>query len=444
VIIHVAVALMALLAFTAMVVDYGAMWVGRRQAQNAADAGALAGVIALVRDSEAGTVDEKKAFAMLSARQYANANVIYGAPNSDANVDVTLSDTGTSIPPCGENPGCVRVDVMRNMPDRTGTTRGTPIPTFLAPFMHFLADDQGVRATATAWAYPGNTSECLKPWAVADKWVEFRNGEAGAWPEGEKPWEPTDTFDKWVKSGPDLVPYPNPIDSYTPHGENTQGSGFTPATDNGLQMMLKLGTDQTNDAISSGWFKALELPCESGNQGADCYRENIYGCTTLEVSIGDTLTVSSENGMMAGPTEQGVMGGGPVDVAISLVGRDPNARWVKDNPSQTYEPGVPQPGKVMFSAFPVSPRIVPVALFNIDEFLATDPNGKSEVTISNIMGFFIEGTCSGKTTFAVEPYNDCQKNNGAVVGRLVDLMGTRRGDTTIGDSSFIQIIQLVR
>jgi hypothetical protein len=98
----------------------------------------------------------------------------------------------------------------------------------------------------------------------------------------------------------------------------------------------------------------------------------------------------------------------------------------------------------MNSKFPVSPRIVPVALFNIDEFLATDPNGKSEVTISNIMGFSIEGTCSGKTTFAVEPYNDCQKNNGAVVGRLVDLMGTRRGDTTIGDSSFIQIIQLVR
>ena len=50
IIIHVAFALLALLAFSAFVVDMGVMWVSRRQAQNAADAGALAGAVALMKD----------------------------------------------------------------------------------------------------------------------------------------------------------------------------------------------------------------------------------------------------------------------------------------------------------------------------------------------------------------------------------------------------------
>jgi uncharacterized membrane protein len=39
-----------LTALTAFVVDYGVLWVARRQAQNAADAGALAGATALAFD----------------------------------------------------------------------------------------------------------------------------------------------------------------------------------------------------------------------------------------------------------------------------------------------------------------------------------------------------------------------------------------------------------
>ena len=50
IIIHVAFALLALIAFSAFVVDMGVMWVSRRQAQNAADAGALAGAVALMKD----------------------------------------------------------------------------------------------------------------------------------------------------------------------------------------------------------------------------------------------------------------------------------------------------------------------------------------------------------------------------------------------------------
>ena len=51
VVIHVAFALLALTMLSAFVVDYGELLVSRGQAQNAADAGALAGAVALAYNS---------------------------------------------------------------------------------------------------------------------------------------------------------------------------------------------------------------------------------------------------------------------------------------------------------------------------------------------------------------------------------------------------------
>src|SRR6266513_4961135 len=53
ILIQVAISIVALTAFTAFVVDYGVLWVARGQAQNAADAGALAGAIARAFDDTA-------------------------------------------------------------------------------------------------------------------------------------------------------------------------------------------------------------------------------------------------------------------------------------------------------------------------------------------------------------------------------------------------------
>ena len=69
VLIHVAIALLGLLAFTAFVVDYGVMWVGRGQAQTAADAGALSGAIALAFESRTDFAAAKE-----KARAIASAN----------------------------------------------------------------------------------------------------------------------------------------------------------------------------------------------------------------------------------------------------------------------------------------------------------------------------------------------------------------------------------
>ena len=72
--IVVALMLVVLLGFAALVVDVGLNWAARTQAQAAADAAALAGVIALPSDPAASVED---------VRNYLNANVpgLAGTPH---------------------------------------------------------------------------------------------------------------------------------------------------------------------------------------------------------------------------------------------------------------------------------------------------------------------------------------------------------------------------
>ena len=50
ILVHVVIGIIAFMAFSTFVVDYGTFWLSRRQAQNAADSGALAGASSLAFD----------------------------------------------------------------------------------------------------------------------------------------------------------------------------------------------------------------------------------------------------------------------------------------------------------------------------------------------------------------------------------------------------------
>src|SRR5687768_6016423 len=76
IIIHVAIALMALLVFTSFVMDYGVMWVSRRQAQNVVDSAALAGALASIYDGGSPLVINQ------AAQHFASNNPIWGQGNS--------------------------------------------------------------------------------------------------------------------------------------------------------------------------------------------------------------------------------------------------------------------------------------------------------------------------------------------------------------------------
>src|SRR5688572_26267915 len=149
VLVHVAIALVGLMAMSTFVIDYGVMWAARRQAQNAADAAALAGAISLAY------VDfGNQNLARQSALDVAVLNNVWGQVPDVTPADVTFPICPAGAPGAGTN-SCIRVDVFRNQ--RAG---GSPLPTFFGRLVG--VNEQGVRATAMAEALFGNVTDCVK------------------------------------------------------------------------------------------------------------------------------------------------------------------------------------------------------------------------------------------------------------------------------------------
>ena len=469
IIIHVAFALIALLAFTSFVVDYGIMWVSRRQAQNVADGAALAGAIAYMIDGQSYAAVNR------SAQQFASVNPIWGQGNTSGNVVVTLSGTPSlpqydNIPPCGTDPGCVRVDVYRNMPDRysPSTIRGNPLPTFFAQVVGL--GDQGVRATATAQTAAGNFVRCLLPFAVADRWGDAtdENVDTATYSyDGEHlngnpigGWSPNDLYQDTAGGGTDYY-YP----ALAPLPPGVQHTGWTVTGDYGRQLILK---DGEVGQFSAGWANKVDLP---GSVGSADYRADIKGCNNAEVGIaavGETcagypnsgttipeakagcLGVSS--GLTVGPTEQGVDGGGPGGPAV--LQQDSGAQW-----SSTAQGPQGQTGAVVKADGTTlnmsSPRIRPVAVFDIAHYMA-NPACMNQagtgcvIRVANIIGFFVEGMCDDVAAAGkLEPGQSCAPNpegRNQVVGRIVTLPASFAagvGNVT-EDAAFLQIVRLVR
>jgi hypothetical protein len=160
--IFVAMALLALLAISAFVVDYGTMWVSRRQAQNAADAAAMAGARSLPINGGS------TAQATAAALAFAGQSPVWG--QYPAAADVVVSPLPFACPAsAGGGSNCIRVDVLRGTVDRGGAAHANTLPVFFGPLVGLTS--QGVRATATAQAAQGNAVSCMRPWLVADKWL---------------------------------------------------------------------------------------------------------------------------------------------------------------------------------------------------------------------------------------------------------------------------------
>jgi hypothetical protein len=434
--IQVAFALIALIGFTTFVVDYGVMWVSRRQAQNAADAGALAGAIGLMQEGA-------PAAAILSARQFADNNAIWGQGNSAANVDVALSGPSVDIPPCGVTPGCVRVDVMRHQPDRAGVTRGNGLPTYFGLIVGISG--QGVRATATAQLGSGNSVRCLLPFAVIDRWKDDydANKDATYYPYDPLPgtagWSPNDKYE------------PTLGDTYVaPYAGNVNQTGWTVDGDYGRQLIIKDG--DTGD-YSAGWAQKVDLV---GSTGSNDYSWNIQNCNETPIGIatasepcapapgGDTTgreidgCVSVSTGMSQGPTVQN-----GID---PLVQQDPGAYWSATTPGAGGRMGavVESDGTVNMDG----PRVRPIVIFDINHYIASGCTGTTCIgKVANIVGFFVEGVCgdveaAGRLTVG----NTCENPSKDIVGRIVTIPGSfvTGVGTTEAPSSFIQVIRLVR
>jgi hypothetical protein len=394
ILVHVAVILLVLAAFATFTFDFGMFWVSRRQAQNSADAAAMSGAIAMAYDGADASADS---FARDSAYAVSQNNLVWGeGPVVDPATDITfpVCPDGTS--------SCIRVDVYRDV------AHGNPMPMFFGRIVGLTT--QGVRATATAESMTGNATDCLKPWALIDRWTE-NYPKVG-------PWTLNSTFDKYKSNG-DLDPKIATPDVYTAPSTSSTGSGFAPVdasgkptADYGLQLTLKTGGA---NLFNAGNFQALDLKCPGGQ----CYEDAIKSCVGITEIIGNRVTL--ETGNITGKTKQGTYSDND-----SLCKQDPDAYW-----DSSLNNGH---GGVAGSKYGTSPRLVAIPLISPDD-LALAKNGKAtDVPILNIMGMFIE--CPP----VVNPGPD------TVVGRLTLMPGTKvSGGGTVGtQSSFLKVIALVR
>lgn len=158
VLVFTALAILTLVGFLVFVIDLGVLLVARGQAQNAADAGALAGATARAFDDPAGTT-----ITLAAAHAAADANTVWDA----AGASFVAADANAC--PSGYVDMCVRVEVHRT------TDSGGPIPAVFGPALGIVSQD--VRAVAVAHVSPGNAVDCLRPFALRDTGTMYRHGD---------------------------------------------------------------------------------------------------------------------------------------------------------------------------------------------------------------------------------------------------------------------------
>jgi len=252
------------------VLDHGVMLLARGQAQNVADAAALAGVTARVMDEPGDADPPANGIAEKSILSSVSQHKIFGG--TSANIGKTWSWNC----PVGVTGWCVRVDIFRD-----GTNSSTTLPVYFGPLLG--ATSQKVRATATAVAKSANGTRCLKPFLVPDKWIDN-----GGNPRAFNP-DDGDVYRPWTDANP---------------------TGYSTADFNVTEIVLKPGTPA--NTISPGDFY------EIGD--ANIYEPSIVGCK-ITAQIGDSLELFP--GSTVGPTDQGIdqlllNAGGPVDVVVGM------------------------------------------------------------------------------------------------------------------------------
>ncbi len=393
--IQVAVMIVVLSGFSALVLDQGVMWLARVQAQNAADAGALAGALARAYDET--TPPVAGGLAETSALTAARGNAV-GPSGGVTHVSVDFKN-GTACPPfvLGTpgivSPRCARVDVFRD-----GSNGSTPLPTFFANV--FGVTSQPVRASATAWVRTAGTASCLRPFAIADKWSE--KGEV-------LPHNLLGEFNRWRTQGGSAVQIPTP-DVYLPPSTTSTGTGYTTNADLGALVTIKVSS--STGPITPGWFLAVQVPDAvdangvptSYTNGAAEYRQAIKTCLSKPVSIGDYLPL--ETGNMVGPTASATK-----TDSDSLINQDPGAMWTPND--QTGRPT----GGCVPSCGALSPRVVPIAVFDLDEY-------QWRVTENNWTNEWIPGVGPGGGNF-ICPGGKCV--------RVVNIVGVFVTDVVSGD-----------
>jgi len=363
VLVHAALVLIGLMAMTTFIVDYGILWASRRQAQNAADAGALAGAVHMMYDTNLVPTPE----VLSTARAIAVENKVWA-----------LAPTATSVFECppyvavGGTVDCIRVDVFRDQ------AHNNPLPMMFGAFLG--RNRQDIRATATARVNTGNSTDCLKPFAVPDFYST-------------------------------LATYSAP--------------GYTLAAHEGTAVELK--SEPLGDQLSPGWFQLIDYT--GGGGGTPEVIDSIVSCKGGVKGVGSSLV--AENGNLGSniqkaindlydldPYAHYVPGEGVVDSCADTGSCNKLVADASGNGFHTE----PDPSRR------ISPRTLIIPVFDPVIFFAT-----GEIRIVNLLGFFIDAPMSGPPSFDLR----------GILVLQPGLFSAGLGSVPTA-ASFLKIIQLIR
>jgi hypothetical protein len=342
----------------------------RNQAQNSADAGALAGAVGLgFNDYDDRSASGPAVTSALDAARNLGNNVMYDpAEAARTSVSVLPTDVEFLNDPTGE-PNRVRVTVRRN------AERGNPLSTIIAAIFGVPTAD--ISATATAEVSPANAMTCVKPFTIPDLWIE----------RTDAPFDfLEDTFEMYENNPPyNLLPNP---DVYIP-ADQPGYTGYNQEQHRGTRLMIRAGTGHN---IEPSMYFSLALDGMDAT-GAEEYEWNIRNCNTRIMRWGEDLI--QEPGAVMGPTVSGIR---------DLIALDPDAVWNEScNCIRNSRYGA---GK--------SPRLFPIPLYDPVYYSEGKRNGRfADLKVANWIGFFAEDS-SG---------ND-------IWGRIQPIAGIRTGDPT--------------
>ena len=263
--VFVGLSLMALLSASMLAIDVGMLMTARSQAQNSADAGALAGATALVYDNWADRTASGPA--VTSAVGAAQANTVMSKP-----VSVTPADVEFENDPATASPDRVKVTVYKTAARAQADGSGGPVSTLIAYLFGTSAVD--IRATATAEAAPANAMTCVKPFTIPDKWIEKQT----------PPYDATDTYDAYDNKGDPLAKPDIYIPAYDDSGHpNADYTGYNNERERGTRLTIRAGTGNN---ISPSMYFSLSM---FDDMGGDDYRWNIGNCNKHIYHWGDGL-----------------------------------------------------------------------------------------------------------------------------------------------------------
>ncbi|HSL20290.1 MAG TPA: pilus assembly protein TadG-related protein [Vicinamibacterales bacterium] len=357
--VFVGLGFMAFVAATMLAIDVGMLMTARSQAQNAADAGAHAGAVALAFDdynnrSSAGP-------AVQNALARARANQVMRSV-----VSVTPADVEFLNDPTGE-PNRVKVTVHR------ATQRGNPLPLIIAPLFGIARAD--IHATATAEASPADIIDRCFPFTIPDKWDERNDPPFNS---------ETSTYDL----------DDSPKDRYIPVGEEGY-LGYNAETDKGSLIILK--TDNLSK-VSPSIYNPITVPSplDASTTGAARYRASIVAGRCATFPWGSMMV--PEPGMMTGPTKQGIE---------DLIALDRNARWDEDCEC------------VVGSTNPDRPRIGGIPLYDPHFYETGKQNGRNaDFRVANFIGVFIEGMRGNEVMARIVPIGGRRSGSGGIPGAM--------------------------